>query len=394
MKKTLLATTAIVGATLLAAPANAGTVGSRDSFNVSLGGMMWFSAFLRDEDTSATDGRGYGFTVSESEIWVNADATADNGIKYGVHTELQSGGDDGGNADEVWAYLDSDAWGRIEMGDQDDATNRMQMGAWNAVKGASGPFGGLGALNTVFDGNGTDTLQSRADWQIFTTADATKVTYFSPRFSGFQIGASYTPDSGENSGGGAFTDADDDGDFENVLGISANYTGKFNDEVSFGLSAGWETGEDEVANPQVFTPTTAEDLSIWGVGGRVDFAGFTIGAHYRDYGDVFLTAAQTALGADSGDQWSVGVGYQAGPWGVSAWYLKGEKNNTTTSPAGAGETEVTRYGLGAGYAVAPGWALRAELEFDNVDNATTAVGVGGTTDSDGKGFLLVNRFVF
>jgi len=393
MKKTLLATTALVGASLLAAPASAGTVGSKDAMNVTLGGVFWFSAYIKDEDVSNNNGRGYGFTVSESEIHIGASATADNGIKYGVNIELNAGAADATAADEAWAFLDSDAWGRIELGDQDDATNRMQLGAWNATKGAGGPFGGLGDLNTVFGGNGTDNLQSRADWQVLTTSDATKATYFSPRFSGFQIGASWTPDSGAASGGGAVADSDADGDFENVIGLSANYVGKF-DEVGVGVSVGWEHGDDEVANPQAFAPTTGEDLDIWGIGGKVDFAGFTVGAHYRDYGDTFLTAAQTAAGADSGNQWSVGVGYQAGPWGVSAWYLAGEKDNTNTSPAGARETEINRYGLGAGYAVAPGWALRAELTFNNVDNATTAAGVGGTTDNDGKGFLLVNRFVF
>lgn len=389
MKKTLLATTALVGASLLAAPASAGTVGSKDSMNVTLGGVFWFSAYIKDEDVSAANGRGYGFTVSESEIHIGASATADNGIKYGVNIELNAGAADNADADEAWAFLDSDAWGRIELGDQDDATNRMQLGAWNAVKGAGGPFGGLGDLNTVFNGNGTDTLISRADWQVITTTDATKATYFSPRFSGFQIGASWTPDSGEASGGNAAADPDNDGDFENVLGLSVNYVGKF-DNVGVGVSAGWEGGDDETAGGAV-----AEDLDIWGVGGKVDFAGFTVGVHYRDYGDSFLTPALTATGADAGSQWSVGAGYQAGPWGISAWYLQGQKDNSTTaSAAGATETEVTRYGVGAGYAVAPGWALRAELTFNNVDNATTAQGTGATTDNDGKGFLLVNRFVF
>jgi predicted porin len=388
MKKTLLATTALVGASLLAAPANAGTVGSRDQMNVTLGGIFWFSAYLKDEDVSTLN-RGVGFTVSESEVWFGASATADNGIKYGVNIELNGGAADGTAADEAWAFLDSDAWGRIELGDQDDATNRMQLGAWNAAKGAGGPFGGLGDLNTVFGGAGSDALQARADWQVLTTSDATKATYFSPRFSGFQIGASWTPDSGAASGGAAVADSDSDGDLENVFGVSANYVGKF-DNVGVGVSVGWEGGTDETAGG-----AENEDLSVFGVGGRVDFAGFTVGAHYRDYGDTFLTAAQTAAGADSGNQWSVGAGYQAGPWGVSAWYLKGEKDNSTlTSAAGATDTEIVRYGLGAGYAVAPGWALRAELTFLKHDNPTTAAGVGGTTDNDAKGFLLVNRFRF
>ena len=387
MKKTLLATSALVGASLLTAPASAGTVGSADMMNVSVGGIMWFSAYVKDEDVTANQNRGYGFTVSESEVWVNASSKADNGMSYGLRIELNGGAADATAADEASVFLSGD-WGRLDLGDNDDATNSMQVGAWNATKGAGGPFGGLGDLNTVFNGNGTDNLISRADWQVFTTSDATKATYKTPNFSGFQVGVSWTPDSGESSGGAATADSDADGDFENVMGLAAMYRGKVGD-TSVAVSAGWETGTDEGA-----TGAEIEDLDIMGIGASVGMGGFSVGAHYRDYGDSFLTAAQTAAGADSGSQWSLGVGYQAGPWGISAWYLKGEKDNTNTSNANARETEVTRYGIGAGYAVAPGWSLRGELTFNNIDNATTAVGVGGTTDNDGKGFLLVNRFVF
>ena len=387
MKKTLLATTALVGASLLAAPATAGTVGSKDTMNVTLSGVFWFSAYVKDEDVSAANGRGYGFTASESALEIGASATADNGIKYGFTLALNAGFADTTAADEAWAFLASDAWGVVEMGDQDDATNRMQLGSWNALKGAGSSAGGLGDINTVFNGVGAfgDGFIARADWQAFTTGDATKANYFSPRFSGFQIGASWTPDTGEGSGGAATADADNNGSFENVLGLSANYVGKF-DNVGVGVSIGWEHGGDETA-----AGAENEDLDIWGVGGKVDFAGFTVGAAYRDFGDTMLTAAQTAAGADAGSQWSVGVGYQAGPWGVSAWYLTGESDNTN---AAARTTEVTRYGIGAGYAVAPGWDLKAELSFLDHENARTAIGTGGTTDNDGKGFLLVNRFAF
>lgn len=389
MKKTLLASTALVGAALMAAPASAGTVGSKDALNVTLGGTLWFAVVLKDEDVSAGQGRGYRFTVNESEVHVGASNTADNGIKYGVSIELNGGGGDGTAADEAWAFLDSDVWGRIEMGDQDDVSNRMQLGAWNAHKGLGGPFGGLGMLVTGWGGVGTDTLQARADWQVLTSTDATKVNYFSPRFSGFQVGASLTPDTGVTSA--TLADTDNDGDEENVLGLAANYVGKF-DEVGIGLSAVGEFGTGETASG---SSAAQEDLSIWGVGGKVDFAGFTLGAHYRDYGDTFLTTALTAAGADSGDQWSVGLGYKAGPWGISAWYLEGEKDNSTTaSAAGATTTEISRIGFGAGYTVAPGWLLRADLEFLSHDNITTAAGTGGTTDNDGTGFLLTNMFIF
>ncbi|MBO6784423.1 MAG: porin, partial [Alphaproteobacteria bacterium] len=316
MKKTLLASSALVGASLIAAPAMAGTVGSKDAMSVSLSGTLWFAIALVDEDVSAGEGRGYKFKVNETEVHVKAENTADNGIKYGVEIELNGGGSDGSAADESYAYLDSDQWGRLELGDNDDASNRMQLGSWNAHKGLGGPFGGLGMLLTGWESLGGDNLVARADWQPLTSGDSTKMTYFTPRFAGFQLGASLTPDSGVQAGtADLFGETDNDGDFENTVGLGANYVGKF-DEVGIGLSVVGEFGDDESTSG---SDQAQEDLEIWGIGGKVDFAGFTFGAHWRDYGDTNLTNAVANAGGDGGDQWSVGLGYQAGPWGVSVW---------------------------------------------------------------------------
>lgn len=391
MKKTLLASSALVGAALIAAPAYAGTVGSKDAMSVSVAGQLWFSVALADEDVSAGRGRGYRFQVNESEVHINARNTADNGITYGVSIELNGGAGEGGT-DEAWAFLSSDSWGRLELGDQDDATNRMRLGSQNAHKGLGGPAGGLGGNLALFGGFGTEGMGARADWDNNTTADATKVTYFSPRFSGFQLGASLTPDTGTNSGTSSLlnTNADNDGNDENVISLGANYVGKF-DEMGVGISATYQTGTDEVAGSAEIN----NDIDIFGIGAKVDFAGFTIGAHYSDFGETDISVANSRNGADQGDVWSVGVGYKAGPWGISAWYTNHEKDNSTVaSPVGATTTELTRYGIGAGYTVAPGWLLRADLEMFSHDNATTAQGVGGTTDNDGRGFLLTNMFLF
>ena len=75
------------------------------------------------------------------------------------------------------------------------------------------------------------------------TGDATKAIYFTPRFGGFQIGASLTPDSGQNSGNFGVDD-DADGDFENVISYGVNYVGKF-DEIGVGISFVGQEGDDE-----------------------------------------------------------------------------------------------------------------------------------------------------
>lgn len=391
MKKTLLASSALVGAALIAAPAYAGTVGSKDAMSVNVSGMLWFSVALADEDISAGRGRGYRFQINESEVHVNARNTADNGISYGVSLELNGGAGEGGT-DEAWVFLSSDSWGRLELGDQDDATNRMRLGSQNAHKGLGGPVGGLGGNLALFGGFGNEGMGARADWDNNTTSDATKVTYFTPRFSGFQLGASLTPDTGTNSGTASLlnTNADNDGNDENVISLGANYVGKF-DNVGVGISATYQSGTDEVGGSAEIN----NDIDIFGIGAKVDFSGFTIGAHYSDFGETDISVANSRNGADQGDAWSVAVGYQAGPMGISAWYTNHEKDNSTTaSAAGATSSELTRYGIGAGYSVAPGWLLRADLEMFSHDNITTAQGVGGTTDNDGRGFLLTNMFMF
>jgi outer membrane protein OmpU len=383
MKKTLLASSALVAASLLAAPAMAGTVGSKDSMKVSVGGTLWFAVQIVDEDISAGQGQGYGFKVNETEVHVKASNTADNGIKYGVTIELSGGGGDATAADEAYAFISSDSWGKLELGDNDDVTNVMQVGSWKAHKGLGGPFGGLGMLLSGWQSLGAANMMSRADWQPLTSGDDTKASYFSPKMSGFQVGASLTPDTGVNAGGvPSLLDTDNDADYNNVVSLAAQYSGKF-DDVGVGMSIGYQTGDDN--NIIGGNSVQIEDLEVLALGGMVSSAGFTLGAHYRDFNNTNLTQAAVAAGASAGEQWSVGLGYQAGPWGVSVWYLDAERNAATSAIT----TEVTRMGFGAGYTVAPGWLLRADLEFLSHDNVA-----GATTDNDGTGFLLTNMFFF
>jgi len=382
MKKALLASSALVAASLIAAPAMAGTVGSADKMAVTMSGTVFFNTSIYDEDISANKGRGYKFSMNEVELYVAAKATADNGIKYGVNIELNAGGGDGTAADEVYAHIDSDQWGRLELGDQDDASDRMQLGSWKALKGSGGSYGGLGS-QSMFSTRAGANLQN-ANYQAGTTGDATKATYFSPRFGGIQVGASLTPDSGQNAGVAA-QDSDANASFENVMSYGINYVGKF-DDIGVGLSFTGQNGDTEAA--------AVEKLEYYSIGGTLSMSGFTLGAHYTDGGETRMTTANANLGADAGDVWSVGLGYQAGPWGISAWYSDFEANNASTSPAGSTTTELQRMGISLAYAVAPGWKVTGDFETFSHDNVSNGTGTGTTTDNDGRGFMLNNQFSF
>ena len=72
MKKALLASTALVGAALLSAPALAGTVGSGDNLEVRLSGFMWFQAHALDEDVARHVALCVGFVLLVVDVEVKA----------------------------------------------------------------------------------------------------------------------------------------------------------------------------------------------------------------------------------------------------------------------------------------------------------------------------------
>ncbi len=177
-KNFLLGTSALATAVLIGSAAQAGTVGSKDALSVTLGGELRFYMGMADQDVSAGRGRGYSFNVDESEIHIGASNTAENGLTYGVNVELNAGAADGSAADEAYAFIDSDVWGRIEMGDNDDATDRMYVESDDALVGSGGPDGDAGDF---FNFGGAIGATGNT-----ITGDATKLIYFTPRFGGFQ----------------------------------------------------------------------------------------------------------------------------------------------------------------------------------------------------------------
>lgn len=160
-------------------PANGGSVGARDTMSVTLGGELRFQVGFVDQDISTGRGRGYQLHVDESEIEIGATNTADNGIKYGVDFELNAGAD-ATAADEASAYIQSD-WGRVEMGDQDDALSQEFVHGYDILVGREGADGDAADYfsfgGTAISGPGIDS-----------TGDDTKLTYISPRFTGFRGG--------------------------------------------------------------------------------------------------------------------------------------------------------------------------------------------------------------
>jgi len=382
MKKTLLATSALAGvAFLTAGAASAGPVSSSDTMTVTMSGYQIFQLNTLDSDNSDGRGRGYSFNQPEGEFAFVASAKTEGGITYGFRTEI---GTENISADELYGFIRGD-FGTVEFGNQDGASNQMQIGAFNANGTGQGTLGGTLGLEAFNAQAGAgDAHLIRDDFEQFVYGDGNKIVYISPRFSGFQIGASWTPQS-DAEGDHDFADnsvamGTTNIGFENVGDIAINYVGEFGD-IGLRASAAYIFSDDQETGAGV----AMEDLSVTKLGASVSFSGLTVGASYRHNGDY-----EVALnGNGDGGKWmAIGAMYRMDAWTFNASAARG----TQKFGDGTLEQQNNRFGIGVGYSVAPGWDLMGDYlnlsRENNNGNATPGTG------DDASAFLITNRFRF
>jgi len=358
MNKVLLGTTALIGAALLAGPAQA-------QLEVTVGGYTAFQAGYFDNEAANSSDRDF---QSEAQLTVNADGTADNGLQYGAKVVLETSTSDDANADETSIYL-AGTWGRVELGDDDGASEL----------GVTAPTVGIGQINGSYDDFVTaadrgHTLNDRGDanFKPLDSDDSTKITYYTPSFSGFQAGVSFTPEVGSNGEGVVFSDLTSD--FSDSWETAVRYTGEFS---GVGVVVG---GQYNFADS---TDATVEDINAWGLGAKVAYNGFTFGGGYTDNGD---SGATVGLANADSSSWNLGLTYEQGPWGVGISYLdvdfddNGDDNGLLSSDGNGGDYSVVA--LGGTYTVAPGLTTGIDAAF--YERNRTAVG----TDTDGTVVMM------
>jgi hypothetical protein len=408
MKKLLLASTALVGFAATAAQAGGGHVpaeatapANSGGITVMVGGHMNFEGSYTDQDGnagvndrsgqpgltgipdvagSAGNARDVHFATPNTEINVTAAGSTEN-FDYGAVVELNAdvNGDvegDGGNADKTFLFVESDDFGRVEMGANTGAEGALEVDASNiarATGGIEGNWWHYVDVNGVSKTSGTNltTSQFRLEPNLIiddaeaTTQDANKLTYYTPRFGGVQFGASYIPNTGDlgsglnlatkNSATNAFTDV-----FTGGANYEANLEG-----VGLTLAAVGETGQ---ANN-----TNVNDLNAYSVGGKVEVEGFSVAGNWADQGDSGL--ASTATNNDQ-TYWTAGAAYENGPFGVSATYLDAQQSSNNVI------NNTSNVVLGADYQLAPGFTPYVEAAFFKLDDGTFA-------NADNKGSVLL-----
>lgn len=368
MKKILLGTSGLVAAVALYAGA-----ASAETPKVTVGGFLDFQAGIASDDLDAGQ-RGHGFR-NDSEVTFRADGKSDAGLNYGAQIDLEAdvtadADGQGLNAARTFVFLDG-GFGRFELGSNTGAAQALKVDASNVAVATGGINGAWGYFANVPTGNfiSNSTLPlahgSTAVVRDETTDNSNKITYYTPRMSGVQLGVSYAPDSADRgqSVGRADANAGQSGD---NFDVALSYEGQMGD-VSLAAAATGQFGSAETA--------ATEDLQAYNAGASIGYAGLSLAGSYGNWGDSLA-----ASGADA-DYWTAGAAYNVGAFGTSVSYL------ASTVDAGA-DSDFSNLVVGADYKLAPGLTPYAEVSMYEFDPAGTA------NDNEGTVVLLGTQVAF
>jgi outer membrane protein OmpU len=347
MKKVLIASTALVAATML----SAGAASASEKIKLNLGGFSkWFVVGAWQDDSFQANNNAAGAQgdynnvdiKGNNEIFFGGSTTLDNGLKVGIDIQLEAGGNTETNTatgdviDESYIWIEG-GFGKFIVGSENNGAYLLHVTAPDAAGNWNEDGIITGNQSIARPGNVTGLLGGNTT-AINADGDAEGITYVAPSFYGLTVGATYKPNSTEDNrmptnlvGTGATA--------SEIYGVGALYANTFGG-VGVKVSGGWATYDLNVNGNG-----SKDGVNEYSVGTQLSYAGFTLGGSYRRQN------ADAAVAANDGYGWDIGLQYASGPYAISASYFKSELEGNT---AVAGEDEIQayqvsgKYNLGAG----------------------------------------------
>jgi len=374
MKKNLLATTALVAAGVLASQ---GALAEAKPIELKVGGYMeqWFGFSSTSTDLNVAEDKVSGFDQkADAEIWFSGSTTLDNGLTFGVNVQLEAETDNNDQIDEAYLFMRG-SFGEILLGSENGAAYAMHYGYGDFGVGATLNTGDINTWIPLIAGADAYFLSSSYGGLRNRDNDSNKIRWISPRVSGFQIGADFSPNAVQDVDNFP-TEATDVNVAEQVWSVGVNYQNTFNG-VGLGVSAGFQgIGDDNSTVPNT-------DPYNYGLGLYLTFSGFKLSGSYTHESDISVTYQDR-------DVFGAGLSYKDGPMRVGLAASYGTQSYVVNSP----DTTQISIELGGTYVLGPGVEARGSLYYLNSsDGRVGAVGVAG---NDVSGVALVGgiRLVF
>jgi len=354
----------LLGTTALAATLISGAAMAEEPIKLSLGG--YFQAYGIHQNSDQKDLRS-AYIAQRGRVSIKGSTTLDNGLTVGVFTQIRAGenanlNNGNGMVKRAYAYFEAD-FGRIEVGAADGVANQMGYTSPDPAP-AAGVNSANFYANPPMDADGNAFSIAGALGSTPTTynnwdAQNTKISYFTPRLSGFQFGVSFSPEAcktGPAVGGKgcpSFGQAAKDnsaGQQSEVWQLGLNYTNSFGG-LDVGAAATLATGTLESAQDievtgdgALVTAPQNRDRQSYNFGANLGYAGFTLGGSYlHDNAGVQTVKI---------DAWDIGLKYATGPWSAGIQYIKSKAKSDYLGPTYEDSVKATM--IGGGYAVGPG----------------------------------------
>ncbi len=374
MNQKTLCTSAIALGCAMAAPVSA------SEWDLKFGGYI--HSHLAYVETSGLASFGTDFDgvsqLSTGEIHFIPSITLDNGLKIGANIQLEgfnNVGRDENNIDEAFAFMKG-SFGEVLIGGGNSAGYLLTLGEEPDL---SGNLINSHEINAFVPVDWAVPFNERqagitSKTEVAGNDDTSRITYITPRFAGFQIGASYARNDLGNADqgfvtGGASNDNNNAG-VKDIFDIGANYVNSFG---GFNVAASARWGIGDAVTPGVSNPKT------FAVGLDLGFAGVTIGGSFAEQNN-----SNGAFGVDQ-HGWGAGITYDAGPVGSLPWAFGiSTYMGTFENTGGAGiDSHYNAYRIGANRDLGPGvnldiYAIRVETDRDGTNAFNTNGTIIGT----------------
>ena len=403
-KQLLLGSTAlVVGA--LAAPDFAA---AEEPLRLQVRGYKNEYFVIGDVDDSPVKGAGRDFSntgeFSDGEVQFRGETALDNGLTVGVYVELESNSA-GDQIDENFIFVKGD-FGKIVMGSENLSNYNTFWGVVAPNVGTPINSGWITVFVPAPAGSDLGFRSPGLSTNITVGNDENSVSYYSPRFGGFQFTAGYAPavvDSGDGKTYGGI-EANEGSEYSNGWGVGLNFSNSFN-----GVDISAAVAYNGISVPDDRAALGADDVEQFKAGLGLGFGGFSIGGSYANESEgktsitskttplykktgggglVFVdddgngvpdTSKTSSLNSNEGQSYDVGVSYSTGPWGVSATYFHGEEEGDTTV---SGDDEIdaivgaVRYTLGPGITTSLS-IMHVKFEEESGDETEATLGIVG-----------------
>jgi predicted porin len=348
--------------------------------------------------------------ATDAYINFNIKGEVKEGLKYGGLIKLNANtskskkemfDNDGKQsiAEQVMAYLES-GYGRVEVGNYTGVTESMKVNAGtfaSATGGINGDSQYYWNQNTVEEKAVQEKVKTKT--AFLQTANlptnelgtfglrgvnAAKINYYTPEFSGFRFGATFTPNTKVHGTASSVTGVVKDkkaAGFKNVFETGLSYTSEIKD-VGVKFAVVGEFGKNQESGNADLTKNK-KNLRAYEVGTNLSYKGFTVGGSYGDWGKYGASTDANAPEFGRTSYWTAGVGYANGPLSTSVTHLQGKKGIAKVGENKKHNT-LRNTVIGVDYKVAPGVMPYVEFSSFKMNQASQT-----DKDNNNKGHMIM-----